>query len=405
MSTDDPEMLDPLAPTESEVDEWFDEEDEDTEAEDPAPTPPEKSIEEKYADSQIRVVRSNMDFSLHMLKESASSNSWINRSPDYQRRHRWDSRKRSQLIESILMNIPIPPIFLYENEYNQYEVMDGRQRLDTTIEFLEDRFKLRGLEFWKELNGKSYKSLPPLIQRGLLRRTMSAIVLLAETRRSSSAEEQDIRMIMFRRLNTGGAALNPQELRNALYQSKFNKEIRNLARSPTFAKVWGIPHVVVAEGESVPPELSRNVLYKTMADCELVLRFFAIRETIQMGLRAPLRRLLDDCLKRHEADTEEQVNALSALFSQCLSTLNDVFDDKPFRLPEGRVSRPLYDALMVAYSMNPAPDVIQRKGAIQGALRRALADRREYNVLIGRGNTVDSIIDRVELAQRILAVS
>lgn len=403
MNTNDLESLNPLTPTESEVDEWFEEEDENTEAEETVPAP--LSIEEKYADSQIRVVRSNMDFSLHMLKETASSNTWINRSPDYQRRHRWDSKKRSLLIESILMNIPIPPIFLYENEYNQYEVMDGRQRLDTTIEFLENGFKLSGLEFWKELNGKRYKDLPSLIQRGLLRRTMSAIVLLAETRRASSAEEQDIRMVMFRRLNTGGAALNPQELRNALYQSRFNSEIRDLARGPMFSRVWGIPYVLMGEDDPTPPELARNVLYKTMADCELVLRFFAIRETIQMGLRAPLRRLLDDCLKRHESDGQEQVDALSQLFSQSLATLDKVFDQKPFRLPEGRASRPLYDALMVAYSLKPDADIVQRKGAIQAALQSALSDRLQYNVLIGRGNTVDSIIDRVNLARQILSVS
>jgi len=391
------------SPSEDEVEEWFEEEDEAVDSE--SESEPPKSIDDKYAESQVRVVRSNMDFSLHMLRESATSNSWINRSPDYQRRHRWDSRKRSHLIESILMNIPIPPIFLYENEYNQYEVMDGRQRLDTTIEYMDNGFRLRGLEFWKELNGKYFKDLPLLIQRGLLRRTMSAIVLLAETKRKTSADEQDIRMIMFRRLNTGGAALNPQELRNALYQSSFTSRIRNLSRDPTFARIWGIPTKGPEENQPVPADLAKNVLYRTMADCELVLRFFAIRETIQLGLRAPLRRLLDDCLERHQNDGDDQVEASSVLFLRCLKDLDDLFDHKPFRLPEGRVSRPLYDALMVAHSLQPLSDTLARKVPIQNALQRSLADPVEYDTLIGRGNTVDSIVDRVKLAQRILAAT
>ena len=105
------------------------------------------------------------------------------------------------------MNVPVPPLFLFEKDYNQYEIMDGRQRLEAISEFLENKYALTGLEFWPELQGKRFNDLPGTIQRGLLRRTLNAVVLLAETTRSD--DSFDIRLVLFRRLNTGGVKLNP----------------------------------------------------------------------------------------------------------------------------------------------------------------------------------------------------
>jgi hypothetical protein len=74
--------------------------------------------------------------------------------PFYQRRNRWDKKKQSQLIESFLINIPVPSIILYEKKYNVYEVMDGQQRINALKEFYENRLTLTGLTLWPELNGR-----------------------------------------------------------------------------------------------------------------------------------------------------------------------------------------------------------------------------------------------------------
>jgi len=258
-----------------EVAEWFDSEDENGEVTESEET----SLEEKYSKSQLRVVRTSMDFTLHHLKQSLEDREYINASPKYQRRHRWDIKKRSQLIESFLMNIPVPSVFLFENDYNQYEIMDGRQRIDTLRSFMNNEFPLRNLEFWKELDGMRFHDLPTVIQRGLSRRTINAVVLLAETTREDESGI-DIRKILFKRLNTGGVQLNPQELRNALYPGKFNDLINDLSRYVTFTKIWGIPPY--KEGEESEPNgnLLKNSLYKSMADCELVLRYFGIKRLV-----------------------------------------------------------------------------------------------------------------------------
>ena len=390
----------PLSPeiSEKEVEEWF-------ESEDSAPESPTEQVDivQRYSEAQLRIVRSTMDLSLHNLRQSLRDSSYINMSPSYQRRHRWDIKKRSQLIESLLLNIPIPPLFLFENDYNQYEIMDGRQRLEAIKEFLENTYTLRGLEYWPELNGLQFSELPPTIQRGLLRRTVSAIVLLAETSRPEDSEI-DVRMALFKRLNTGGVKLNPQELRNALYPSKFNEMLVNIAQWDIFRDTWRIPRYTDEEAEVVPKRVQNNALYKTMADCELVLRFFAIRETVVEERRGSLRSLMDNSMRQHSGDSDEAVAVLDAEYRMSLLYLFNAFEGNPFVLPgTTRPSRPAYDALMVASSIIGATSLTGRENEIRRKFIEAANVRDSYEVLVGRGNTVESIKDRVHLALDILS--
>ncbi|HBM3186952.1 TPA: DUF262 domain-containing protein [Klebsiella oxytoca] len=381
-----------------EINEWFDEEDEDAEKNEASPV---LSIEDKFSISQLKVIRTSMDFTLHHLKQSLEEGDYINAAPKYQRRHRWDIKKRSQLIESFLMNIPVPPIFLYENDYNQYEIMDGRQRIDTLRSFMNNEFTLRGLEFWSELDGKRYKDLPLLIQRGLARRTINAVVLLAETN-AYSDDEIDIRKILFKRLNTGGVQLNPQELRNALYPGRFNELVSTLSRNKMFTDAWGIPARTRNEDIDPSPELLKNTLFRSMADCELILRFFGIRRLITEGVTGSIRKVLDKTAKAYQSADENQIKTLENYFLNSLVGLHNIFGGDLFIIPStGKLSRPLYDALMVAYSLVD-PAQIASSAKIISYLHGVKPDTVEYNILIGRGNTTEAIRERVELAKAIL---
>lgn len=382
--------------SEEEVDEWFE-----TESETDSKDRKLMSISDKFRSAQLRVVRSTMDLSIHNLRTSLSDPSYINLNPSYQRRQRWDTKKKSQLIESLLLNIPVPPVFLYENEYNTYEIMDGRQRLESIRDYLENRYPLRGLEYWPELNGERFNTLPDIIQKGLLRRTISAMVLLAETT-SPEESEFDVRMALFKRLNTGGVKLNPQELRNALYPSLFNDMILSLSEHDIFRDVWGIPRHDKAS-DVISKSLQENTLYKTMADCDLVLRFFAIKETITCGRRGALQTLMNTCLRKHATDDEKAVEAYSNEYVSILGFHHEVFKGRPFHLPQtNRVSRPVYDALMVATSIVGLDDIRERGDSIRANYLREVQKQDSYEVLVGRGNTVESIIHRVDLAIQIL---
>lgn len=396
--TEQPEVPEHTAEiTESEVEEWFESEDTPTET-----VHEHVDIVQRYSDAQLRIVRSSMDLSLHNLRQSLTDSSYINMNPAYQRRHRWDTKKRSQLIESLLLNIPIPPVFLFENAYNQYEIMDGRQRLEAIKGFLDNTYPLRGMEYWPELDGSQFNNLPPTIQRGLLRRTISAIVLLAETSRPEDSEI-DVRMALFKRLNTGGVKLNPQELRNALYPSPFNEMLLAIARWDTFRDTWGIPRYTREEDEVVPKRVQINALYRTMADCELVLRFFAIKETILEDRRGSLRRLMDKSMLQHCSDSDTAITQLKHEYRSTLSFLFTAFEGHPFVLPQTkRPSRPAYDALMVASAIMGVTELRGREAAIRANFVQSSHDAASYEVLVGRGNTVEAIKDRVQLARDIL---
>jgi Protein of unknown function DUF262 len=384
----------------TDVQTWFEEQEEE---EPVAIEVPEESLQQKYARSQLRVVRETKDYTLDYLRHAlAPAKPLIDISPSYQRRLRWSRKKRSLLIESFLLNIPIPPIFLYERDYNEYEVIDGRQRLQAVNEFLANNYSLTGLSYWPELNGERFNNLPVVIQKGLLRRSLPAVVLLAETM-SPDTDEVDVRTVLFDRLNTGGEKLNPQELRNALYAGPFNEMLIRAARAPVFTQTWNIPAYTKGEETEMPEELEKNTLFRTMADCELVLRFFAIRDAILANRKGSLRRILDRFTKEHARDKEEQAKQFEQEFLNVLGVLYRTFDEEPFKLPKSyRPSRPLYDALTVALSLERDYDPLPNKQNIQASLQRALGKKEQYDILVGRGNTISAVRDRVDLARRIL---
>jgi Protein of unknown function DUF262 len=386
----------------TEVEDWFDEESEEEEEEEESLPSPPRDPAAKYAESQLRVVRETKDYQLDYLQHAFQpGRELIDISPAYQRRLRWNNKRKSLLIESFLLNIPVPPIFLFETDYNAYEVIDGRQRLDAITSFLANDYALVGLEYWPELNRKRFNDLPKVLQRGLLRRSLPAVVLLAET--GSTGESVDVRRVLFDRLNTGGVRLNPQELRNALYPGKFNALLIALARSGPFTTAWNIPAYTPGEETNPPEELSSNPLFSSLADAELVLRFFALRDAFSAG-KGSLRQILDKYMATHTKIDDAALNAMREDFLLLLQRLVELFDGHPFLLPTtGRPSRPLYDALMIALSRAPELDLTANAKAIRSSLASALDGEDTYDVLVGRGNTMAAIRARVELAGAILA--
>src|SRR5690606_18274368 len=124
----------------------------------------------------FRVVYQTNNFFLPQLKDLVEKGDILNIRPEYQRRLRWVTQQKSRLIESLLLNIPVPPIFLYETSEARYEVMDGQQRLNAIKEYIAGDFALAGLSVLSPLNGLRYSKCPPRIKRALDRATLSAIV-------------------------------------------------------------------------------------------------------------------------------------------------------------------------------------------------------------------------------------
>lgn len=177
----------------------------------------------------------------------------IELNPGYQRRRVWkDNKKKSLLIESLMLRIPIPAFYFYENEDGKYQVIDGQQRLTTIKEFVDGKFRLNGLEYLgKEYNKRKFKDLDTkYIQR--IYRTQIAVNIL------DARSPKNVIYDIFRRVNTGGVNLNPQEMRNAICKQEVRDFLVKSTRNENY--------VMATRG---------RVKDDRMDSQELVLRFYA----------------------------------------------------------------------------------------------------------------------------------
>jgi hypothetical protein len=367
-----------------------------------------REIKKLYDSGDRRLTQERNDFLLPQILDFVQTKKWMNLRPEYQRRLVWDKKKKSLFIESLLMNIPVPPIFLFEFDYNRYEVMDGQQRLNAVVEFYNDKFPLAGLESWSELNGLTYSQCPDTIQRGLDRRKIAANILLAESAGSADAAKE-LRRTVFERLNTGGQQLNAQELRNSLYSGPLNEMLIRLAGYRLFNEIWQMPiydQNYKRETGYISPKLAENKLFKRMTDCEIVLRFFAFREP--ENIKGSVRSILDNYMERNMQPTEEKLARFESRFKQAVDTSFAIFGDKTFQIideaEEWKLSQPLFDAVTVAVdALSDLKDrLIDRREIILERLTTLMKKKSNYDILVGRANTAESIKRRIKLVRRVM---
>lgn len=257
-----------------------------------------------------------IDFSFGELLNLHNSGEIVIR-PEYQRLFRWSTEQRSRLIESVLLKLPLPPIFLIEDEEGVLELIDGLQRTSSVIQFMdcnaigEPELILAGCDIVQELNGKSFEDFSTTIRFGLKRTPIRAIVI-------KKSGNDRVKYEMFKRLNTGGALLSAQEIRNCSSRmidggAEFYDELKNLAAHPSFS----IASQRIPAGDR-----------EQKADEELVLRFFALtssRETFSGNVR----EWLDDFMEVKLFDSAN-TTLDSRLFQDFFDFIADKFEGDAF---------------------------------------------------------------------------
>jgi hypothetical protein len=309
---------------------------------------------------------------------------------------------KSRLIESFILNIPVPSIILYKQDFNPYEVLDGQQRISAIQEFYENKLKLTELEFLPELNGHTYNRLPQKIRANIDRRSISSIVILAELTSNPEADKF-LKQKTFERLNSGRLNFSQQEMRNILYGGKFNEQLLKLARHPIFAEAWGIPTDDNSRG------LEKNSIYKNMEDAELVLRFFALRNIEHFQLE--MADFLDLYMMKSLNFTAEDIDFLADSFIHTLILAYRVYGKhlfKPFD-PQSQTwsqqsNRFYYDATMLGFNKRLLDfnQLVSEKDRVIEATKN-LFNKPEARFLTGGGTSKAEIQERLGIFDEMLS--
>ncbi|TVQ36596.1 MAG: DUF262 domain-containing protein [Geminicoccaceae bacterium] len=260
--------------------------------------------------------------------------------PFYQRKYVWKIEQASRLIESFLMGLPVPQVFLYVNDEDQLEVIDGQQRIMSVKYFFEgyfgepDRssrrqvFKLKGLSERSEYNGKTFEELSVRDQRRLRNTSLRAIHI----KQLKPSARNDSVFHIFERLNTGGTQLKPQEIRNAVYRGKIVDELKSLNGNPHWQSILGLK----------APD-------KNQKDVEIVLRLFSLFENWN-NYEKPMLRYLNRIMEENKDFSTPRAQKFKERFADVVGLVNRTLHH-PFR-PKGVINSAMLEGVMVALLEN-----------------------------------------------------
>lgn len=310
--------------------------------------------------------------------------------PDFQRKDNlWSPIKQSQLIESLMLKIPIPTFYFNAIDDSKWIVIDGLQRLSALKNFLigtqtQDgllvKQKFIGMQYMKEFNGKTYDDLP----RQYIRR-INETPIVAYTVEKGTPEE--IVYNIFQRINTGGVKLEPQEIRNALYQGKATKLTAKLATCKEFL------------------EATQNAIRSDrMADREYVNRFIAFTELdYKTEYKGNIDMFLRQALKKVNTYPDEAIQHIEQKFKNLMHVCHIIFGKYAFRKFDlqrrGPINKALFECCSIVFNELTEMQLtvlLERKNHVLNSFREKFKDPDFYLTLkAGDQYTVAKRIDNI----------
>ncbi len=270
--------------------------------------------------------------------EESDGEQGIRLTPDFQRMGGiWGDDKQSRLIESMMLRIPLPAFYMNQDKERRddlWEVVDGLQRLTAMRRFLLDKtLRLKGLEFWRQYNGKTFDDLPLSLRRRLEETQINVYLIKHDT-------PDNVRFNIFKRINTGGVPLSGQEIRHALNLGASTNLLRELASSPEFKKAT-----------------ANSISNLRMVDQECVLRFLAfhMRDYRNYSNRDDLDTFLNNCMKEInmlDRTDPSKITSLRQRFKVAMERAYDLFGNRAFRKPIDGRRLPISKALFEVWAVN-----------------------------------------------------
>lgn len=243
--------------------------------------------------------------------------------PHFQRRYVWKDDLASKLVESMLLNVPIPPCYFAQDDDFENEVIDGQQRLYSLYRFVDNQFSLQKLENLSDLNGQKYFELAPQLKSRIQSYTFRCVVITNDS-------DKDLRFDVFERLNSNTKPLNAQELRNCVYRGDLIDLVGELAADATWLKVF----------KKKQPD-------PRMKDEELILRYFAFKLMGLESYRTPQKFWLNEAAANHRKLDPVLRETLKTDWLKALKNSVAIFGSQAFRrASDGSRSQPINKALV-----------------------------------------------------------
>jgi len=305
--------------------------------------------------------------------------------PEFQREFVWNIRQSSLLIESFLLGLPVPPVFLYIDPKNRLQVIDGQQRILSFCYFFEgffgsenlrgsrQVFRLKGLDEKNPYHNRRYEDLDESDQRKLKDSVLRAI----NVRQLSPKEDNSSVYHIFERLNTGGTPLQPQEIRNCVYRGDFAGMLRKLNTDDNWRAILG-----------------KKVLDRHQRDVELVLRTFSLW-LYANSYEKPMKEFLNKTMDSHKEGNSKEVQHFIDLFPRAAKYIISQLGMKPFHV-RGPLNTSTLDAVfyvVLTYFEKMPLDFKDRYNL--------LINHDDFEALTTIGTTDYSVVSaRLKLAQK-----
>ena len=318
------------------------------------------------------------DYTLYQLKEDVDAADIIT-NPDYQRNYVYDDKKASSLVESILIGIPIPVIYLCEEDDGCLTVIDGQQRIVSFVRFLKNEFPLVGLTKVPSINGLYYRDLDKNIQRTLRQKSLKAIII--------NKDSQDLKYDIFSRLNLGAVKLKDQEVRNCIYRGSFNNMLKEIAANNKTLKV-------LFHDEN-----------KRSAYEERVLRFFALRD--YLNLRGTFKKTMNSYMEKHQEDDDISIKYCRDQYNSLIDTIKCVMGEDAFFSLDGdkrkKFNGAVYDSIIIPFSYFNKRSLFAHADEIRTAINNIKLTNKEYqnNTYVGT-NAGPRVRGRIQIIMNLL---
>jgi len=360
--------------------------------------------DDSYPSKNLKVERAQYSI-FELYRKFKKSPPHLIMDPEFQRKDVWTDRQKSELVESILMGIPLPLLYFTEDKYGNIIVVDGKQRLTALFEFIDNNFELTKLRILRKLKGKRFNNseenqqkisnldpllndentLSPKLQSNLEDYQLIAHVIKYPT-------EDRIKFDIFDRVNRGGTRLNNQEMRNAIYNGKSTRLLKKLSELPIFKDVT-----------------KNSVRSERMKDRYLIIRFLSFylwknyrlrdNEGAFIDYKSDMNDFIGKTMDSINKMSDKEIENIENIFINTMENIYNILGNDCFRLPSPNRKRPINMGLFEALSYLLSDSEVVKNIELLKLKYNELVNDKDFNDSLINVDNISRVKKRFEIIE------